>query len=137
MRVQEILQILHVEDHDLDAEAVLRTFRKLGVDIPVARAPDGAEALEMLRGMDSDAIRRTVMLLDLNLPRMSGLELLEQMRGDGELGAMRVFTFTTSESKEDRAAAQSFGIEGYIVKPAISRELPAALTPFRDFLRSA
>lgn len=109
--------ILLVEDDDIDAKIVERAFKKLRIANPVIRAKDGVMALEILR---SSAISRPyIILLDLNMPRMGGLEMLEELRGDKNLTNNVVFVLTTSKDDKDKFAAYSQNIAGYILKESL------------------
>ena len=112
------VSILLVEDDDLDAKAVQRAFRKLRIANNFVRAKDGVEALELLRGEDSEITlgRPNIILLDLNMPRMNGLEFLEEVRRDEELRDQVIFVLTTSKADEDKAAAYKGNVAGYIIK---------------------
>jgi len=109
--------ILLVEDDDIDAKIVERAFKKLRIANPIIRAKDGVMALEILR---STAISRPyIILLDLNMPRMGGLEMLEELRGDKNLTNNVVFVLTTSKDDKDKFAAYSQNIAGYILKESL------------------
>jgi len=109
--------ILLVEDDDIDAKIVERAFKKLRIANPIIRAKDGVMALEVLR---STAISRPyIILLDLNMPRMGGLEMLEELRGDKNLTNNVVFVLTTSKDDKDKFAAYSQNIAGYILKESL------------------
>ena len=110
--------ILLVEDDDGDAKAVRRAFVKAKIANPIERAQDGVEALEMLRGDNGrTAIRSPVLLLvDLNMPRMNGIDLVRTLREDVNLRRTIVFLLTTSKNEEDIAAAYDLNVAGYIVK---------------------
>ena len=96
--------VLLVEDDDVDVMGVERALRKLKILNPIVRAKDGLEALELLR--DPHAVRRPyVILLDINMPRMNGLEMLAELRDDPRLTSAVVFVLTTSKSDEDKVAA--------------------------------
>ncbi len=113
--------LLVVEDDDLDAMAIKRTFKKLKVANNLVRAKDGVDALEYLRGENGkDKIAKPFMvLLDLNMPRMNGIELLEALRMDNELKDSVVFVLTTSATDKDKVAAYDYNVAGYIVKSDI------------------
>lgn len=106
--------ILLVEDDDIDAKIVERAFNKLRIANPIIRATDGVMALELLR--DGTVSRPYIILLDLNMPKMGGLEMLEVLRGDKDLSNSIVFVLTTSKDDEDKIAAYNQNIAGYIVK---------------------
>lgn len=111
------VKILLVEDDDIDAMSVERGFRKLKLANTMYRAKNGLEALSILRAKDEDAIMRPyIILLDLNMPVMGGLEFLKALREDESLRDSVVFVLTTSEADEDRVAAYREHVAGYIVK---------------------
>jgi CheY-like chemotaxis protein len=110
--------VLLVEDNVIEQEAVRRAFRRERIANPVVSAVDGIEALALLRGADgADGLPRPfLVLLDLNMPRMGGLEFLAELRADPELKDSIVFVLTTSRSDEDRVASYNLNVAGYIVK---------------------
>ena len=112
------LTILLVEDDDGDARAVRRAFQKAKIVNPILRALDGIEALDMLKGVNGQPKPHApyVLLVDLNLPRMNGMQLVQAMRQDQELHRCVVFILTTSKSEEDMAAAYQLNVAGYVVK---------------------
>ena len=111
-------RILVVDDDEIDIMAIKRTLRRLDVPNPVSCAHDGIEALELLRGdaADGGLERPYIILLDLNMPRMSGLEFLRELRSDDALRDSVVFVFTTSNAEEDKAAAYALNVAGYMLK---------------------
>jgi len=112
--------ILLVEDDQLDTMNVERELRKLGVRATLHKARNGREALDLLRGAPGRAPLDplpTVVLLDLNMPRMNGVEFLTEIRADQRLRGLNVFVMTTSEEETDREATRRLGVAGYIVKP--------------------
>ncbi|MBK9026776.1 MAG: response regulator [Propionivibrio sp.] len=110
--------ILLVEDDDVDVMGIERALRKLKILNHIVRAKDGLEALELLR--DPHAVRRPyVILLDINMPRMNGLEMLAELRNDPRLTSAVVFVLTTSKSDEDKVAAYKQHVAGYIVKSQV------------------
>jgi CheY-like chemotaxis protein len=111
--------ILLVEDDDIDAMSVERAFKRMQVANSVVRAKDGIEALKILR--DGDMRRPYLVLLDLNMPRMGGLELLEIIRNDAKLSSNVVFVLTTSKDDEDKLAAYEQHVAGYIVKESLDK----------------
>ncbi|MBT9391644.1 response regulator [Hymenobacter sp. NST-14] len=111
--------ILLVEDDQLDIMNVQRELRKNNVTVPLVVARNGREALDMLRGEAGQAkiAHPSVVMLDLNMPRMNGLELLEILRSDPEFVNLNVFITTTSDLETDRLKAQDLAVSGYIIKP--------------------
>jgi len=112
------IRILLVEDDDGDAKAVERTFMKSGLAKSIVRAVDGIEALEILQGTDlRPRLQQPYLLLvDLNLPRMSGLELVAAIREDPQLRDTVIFVLTTSSREQDKNAAYALNVAGYILK---------------------
>jgi CheY-like chemotaxis protein len=110
------VNVLLVDDDDLDVENVRRAFRKASISSPLWVASDGEEALRMLRGAEYPSERR-LLLLDLNLPRISGIELLREIRKDPKLQSLTVVVLTTSNEERDRADAYRLNVAGYLVKP--------------------
>ncbi|MCA9624188.1 MAG: response regulator [Myxococcales bacterium] len=115
---QEVVSVLLVDDDDVDVMAVKRAFRKAKIANPLHVARDGLEGLAMLRGEDGhDTIPRPyIIILDLNMPRMDGLEFLTELRNDPQHHDAVVFVLTTSKADEDRAASYDKNVAGYIVK---------------------
>jgi len=115
LRDYKEVTILLVDDDDVDAMGVNRALKKLKILNPIVRACNGMEGLVLLR--DPDAIRRPyIILLDINMPCMTGLEMLAELRKDANLSSSVVFILTTSKTDEDKCAAYQQHIAGYIVK---------------------
>ena len=114
------VNVLMIEDDDIDATALKRALHKLKLLNPIYRARDGLEAIEILRsgGIPSPYI----ILLDLNMPRMNGLEFLEEIRSDPILTQAIVFVLTTSKSDEDILAAYKEHVAGYLLKQRMDND---------------
>jgi len=110
------LNILLVEDDEVDVMNVRRAFLKGHIAHPLYVAGNGVEALDMLRRNDVPPERRLV-LLDLNMPRMSGIEFLEELRRDPVLHRTPVVVLTTSNDDRDKGEAYGLNVAGYLVKP--------------------
>ncbi len=112
------LTILLVEDDDGDVQAVRRAFQKAKIANEILRAVDGIEALDILNGANgkSKPPPPFVLLVDINMPRMNGIELIRAMRQDKDLRPCTVFILTTSKRDEDVIAAYDLNVAGYIVK---------------------
>lgn len=111
------VKLLLVEDDSLDVQAIRRALRKARVANPLHVARDGVEALEMLRGNGRPAlVRPYIILLDLNMPRMNGIEFLSELRDDESLRDSVVFVLTTSDDDQDIMQAYDNLIAGYMVK---------------------
>ena len=112
------IRILLVEDDDGDAKAVVRTFEKARIANPIVRALDGIEAMAILKGTDNRPKLESpyLLLVDLNMPRMDGILLVTAIREDPELHDTIIFMLTTSNRAEDKQAAYSLNVTGYILK---------------------
>ena len=109
--------VLLVEDNVVDREGVRRAFARHRIANPIRDAGNGIEALEILRGTNTEPLARPyLILLDMNMPRMNGVEFLRHLRADEKLRDSVVFILTTSKSEEDKIAAYDLNVAGYIVK---------------------
>jgi CheY-like chemotaxis protein len=128
---EKVLNILLVEDDQVDVMNVKRAFEKNRITNPLFVAGDGIEALEMLRrGMPRT---RRMILLDLNMPRMNGIEFLREVRKDPELHQIPVVVLTTSNDERDKIEAYNLNVAGYLLKPVTFTnfvELMAALNKY-------
>lgn len=117
---EKTVHILLVEDDEVDVMGIQRAFEKLRIANPITVKYNGLEALEFLR----NGLIRTpyLILLDLNMPRMNGIEFLTELRQDPALHNAIVFVLTTSKDQEDRLAAYNLNVAGYIVKSNIGRD---------------
>ena len=113
---ERLLNILLVEDDQVDVMNVKRAFEKNRIVNPFQVAHDGVEALAMLRDGTVPANRRIV-LLDLNMPRMNGIEFLRELRADPSLRLTPVVVLTTSNDERDRVEAYNLNVAGYLLKP--------------------
>jgi two-component system response regulator len=114
--------ILLVEDNPDDEALTQRALRKNNIANPVVVARDGAEALDYLFARNQYAGREVtdwpaVVLLDLNLPKVGGLEILKKIRTDERTRAIPVVVLTSSKEEEDVAASYGLGVNGFVRKP--------------------
>jgi CheY-like chemotaxis protein len=109
--------ILLVEDNPMDVDLTLRAFQRRRVTNPVLVARDGEEALAWLPRWEAGETWPAVILLDLKLPKVDGLEVLRQLKQHPTLRAIPVVVLTTSEEGADVQAAYLMGVNSYIVKP--------------------
>ena len=115
------LNILLVEDDEVDVMNVKRAFDKKHISNPLFVAGNGLEALEKLRSGAVPQGRRIV-LLDLNMPRMNGIEFLRELRSDPALAPTPVVVLTTSNNDRDKIDAFNLNVAGYLVKPVTFAE---------------
>ncbi len=115
------MNILLVEDDEVDIMNVRRAFKKGGIKSPLFVASNGLEALDMLTGQSGNPPvvppGRRLILLDLNMPKMGGIEFLRVLRANAELKAIPVVVLTTSGEDRDRLQAYDFNVAGYLLKP--------------------
>lgn len=109
---ETLANILLVEDDQVDQETVKRIFKKYHVLNPLHVANDGIEAMELLQ----KAIPH-ILLLDINMPRMDGISLLQKIRSTPPLENINVFILTTSDSRKDVLEALNLDVAAYIIKP--------------------
>jgi CheY-like chemotaxis protein len=107
--------ILLVEDDSVDAMTVKRAMRDLHVTNSVIHSVNGEEALKYLNNPDTD--KPFVILLDLNMPKMSGIEFLKIIKADENLKTIPIIVLTTSKEKRDVLESFELGAAGYMVKP--------------------
>lgn len=128
------MTVLLVEDDDGDAKAVRRAFDRSRIANPVVRVRDGMEALAVLRGEAGDGPREPMFLLvDINMPRMNGLELVRAIRSDPALTHHIIFVLTTSRDPKDIREAYASHVAGYIVKQDAGRDFLALVQTLGDF----
>ena len=129
--------ILVVEDDKVDRMAIRRALRELRIANPVVEAAHGIEALDHLRGENGrEQIHAPcIVLLDLKMPRMGGIEFLEVIRSDPALRRTVVFVMTTSANEEDRMQAFDKNVAGYILKQRVGEEFLEAISMLEHYWR--
>ena len=127
--------ILLVEDDRVDIMTVKRALQKNDVVNPIYVARTGVEALGMLRGDGFPKIEPnpSLILLDLNLPKMGGIAFLKELRADPDLQSLPVIVLTSSNEPRDRAAAFEYDVEDYIVKPHSFDEFTRAMATILNY----
>ena len=127
--------ILLIEDDRVDIMTVQRALKKNKISNPLHIARTGLEALSMLRG--DNGFKKisppALILLDLNLPKMSGIEFLRKLRSDPELKELHIIVLTSSNEPKDRAAAFEYDVDDYIVKPHSFDEFTRAMATILAF----
>ncbi|NJK48878.1 response regulator [Candidatus Gracilibacteria bacterium] len=115
------MNILLVEDDEVDVMNIKRAFKKNNITNPLYIASNGLEALNMLQNEDGKSPvippHRRLILLDLNMPKMGGIEFLKKLRADPKLKSIPVVVLTTSNQDQDRVEAYQLNVAGYLLKP--------------------
>jgi len=132
--------VLLAEDSEHDIAATKRAWKKNGILNPLKIVHDGQECLDYLyqRGDFSDpteAPRPKVLLLDLHMPKVDGMEVLRQIRADEKLRNLPVVILTTSKAEEDRVSGYDLGVNAYIVKPVGFDNFAKAISNIHLFWR--
>ena len=111
--------LLNVEDEDADYVLLTTAVEEVGCEVRLFRVRHGLEALEFLRntGTFTDAPRPDLILLDLNMPKMDGMQLLETLQEDASLAAIPVIVFTSTWSASEKAQCLALGARQFITKP--------------------
>ena len=128
----QFLNILLVEDDEIDVMNVKRAFQKNHITNPLFVAENGLEALEKLRNREVPQGRRIV-LLDLNMPKMNGIEFLRELRNDPVLAATPVIVLTTSNNDRDKIEAYNLNVAGYLVKPVTFGEFSELMVTLNKY----
>jgi len=135
----EKMKVLVVEDTEEDITIIKRAMRKSEVKCELSFARDGEEALDFLhrRGEFEDAPRPDLILLDLNLPKITGLEVLAKVKEDDRLRRIPVIVLTISEREEDMVKAYDSGAASYMTKPVDSKDFERLIQTVQDYWRIA
>ncbi len=120
--MRENIPIMLVEDDDVDAENVIRAFQKNKITNPLYIVNNGEEALALLNNEapyeDLEKHRRPgIILLDINMPLMSGIEFLKVIKADEKFMSIPVIVLTTSKEENDRVESFKLSVAGYVIKP--------------------
>lgn len=132
------LQIVLAEDDDGHATLIQRNLERAGLVNSFIRLRDGQEALDFLRGPDGNA-RPTpgscLLLLDVNMPRIDGIEVLRQLRGDPQLATLPIIMLTTTDDPREVERCYSLGCNVYVTKPVDYQALIEAVRRLGLFLQ--
>ena len=131
------INILLVEDDEVDVMNVKRAFKKNNITNPLYIAGNGLEALSLLRSQNGKPAvvptKRRLILLDLNMPKMNGLEFLHELRADPELKSIPVIVLTTSDEDKDKIEAYQLNVAGYILKPVTFSKFADVITTLNNY----
>ncbi|QSJ18381.1 response regulator [Nostoc sp. UHCC 0702] len=134
---ERVINILLVEDDEVDVMNVKRAFKKANIYNQIYHADNGLEALKILRGNHHQSPNipneRRLVLLDLNMPKMGGIEFLQELRQDPQLKAIPVVVMTTSNQDQDRVEAYNLNVAGYILKPVTFTSFVEIITALNKY----
>lgn len=131
MRETRAVTILLVEDDEVDIKALRRAFDKLKIANPIRIAHDGVEAWEMLAAIP----RPFLVITDINMPRMNGLELVRKIRESDAFHDSIVFVLTTSNEEQDKIDAYNLNVTGYMLKSEMGASFTRAIELVENYWR--
>jgi CheY-like chemotaxis protein len=132
----QMINILLVEDDEVDVMTMRRAFKKGRITNHLYVAGNGIEALAMLRDHEHSAmmpLERRLILLDLNMPKMNGIEFLNELRADPKLKQTPVVVLTTSNADRDRVSAYDLNVAGYLLKPVTFATFVETMTTLNQY----
>lgn len=129
------VQFMIVDDDEISVMAIKRSMKTLNIVNPIVVCKDGIDALDVLRNSidEYNNLPPFIISLDLSMPRMGGLEFLEQIRGDEVFKKLIIFVLTSSDAPDDVASAYEKNIAGYIVKENPTETFRDALAMLKDY----
>ncbi len=127
------IKILLVEDDEVDVMNVKRAFKKNNISNPLVVVGNGIEALDYLRSTENKNELPKIILLDLNMPLMGGIEFLTELRKDDHLHRISVFVMTTSNQDNDKIDAYNLNVAGYILKPLSMERFINAVSTLKSY----
>jgi CheY-like chemotaxis protein len=129
MRSSKVVTILLVEDDEIDVKALRWAFDKLKIANPLLIARDGVEAWEMLQQLP----RPFLIITDINMPRMNGIELLRKIRQSDHCRDSIVFVLTTSNDEQDKIDAYDLNVAGYMLKSDMGTSFTRAISLIENY----
>jgi CheY-like chemotaxis protein len=129
---EKVINILLVDDDEVDVMTVKRAFARANISNPIFVATNGIEALEMLR-KDAMPAKRRLVLLDINMPKMNGIEFLRELRADPNLQHITVVALTTSNADRDRVDAYKLNVAGYLLKPVTFQQFAEVMATINKY----
>ena len=135
MGTEKIINVLLIEDDEVDIMNVQRAFNKNKISNPLYVVRNGVEALEILgeKGEAQITPLPRVILLDVNMPKMGGIEFLQNLRMNEKLKSISVFVLTTSAHDNDKIAAYNLNVAGYILKPLSFESFSSAVAVLNNY----
>jgi CheY-like chemotaxis protein len=136
--VEGMSKILVAEDNPADVYLIRAALQEHGIDLPLQVAADGREVLQIICQLESMAdTQLNLIILDLNLPRHDGIEILQRLRESERLGRVPVVVLTSSDSPRDRILASELGAASYLRKPSSLEQFLGLGAVFKDLLERA
>lgn len=130
---EDLVNILIVEDDDIDIMAIRRSLKNINIINSIYIAKDGIEALEKLRA--GNIPTPYIILMDLNMPRMNGIDCIKEIRADPHLKQTIIFALSTSKDEKDKVQAYNYNVAGYIIKSDVGDEFDMAMQMLEQYLR--
>lgn len=124
-----VVNILLVEDDEIDTKAFLRAFEAMKIANPIQMAKDGVEGWEKLQSLP----RPYLIIMDINMPRMNGIELLRKIRESEEFHDSIVFILTTSTDEQDKFDAYNLNVAGYMLKTDMGASFTRAISMVKNY----
>ncbi|MBC5838267.1 response regulator [Flavobacterium sp. F-392] len=129
--ISKLVNILLVEDDEVDVMNVKRAFSKNKIENPLYVAGNGVEALALLN--DPDVPMPKIIILDINMPKMNGIEFLRLVRQNDKFKNISVFVMTTSNEDSDKINAYDLNVAGYILKPLSFEKFLSSVSTLKDY----
>jgi CheY-like chemotaxis protein len=131
------IQLIVIDDDEVDVESIVRSLNRNGIFGQITVFHDGQTALRALQGPEGVALRTRplLILLDLDLPRLSGIEFLDALRRDPQLQSTIVFVLTLSDRQEDKLAAYERQVAGYLLKANLGDDFSLLPRLLRSYCR--
>ncbi len=129
----ESVSILLVEDNQVDIDLTMMAFSRTNFTRPVQIARDGAETLEIIENWETGAPKPNLILLDINIPKVSGLEVLRVLKSSTKTNHIPVVMLTSSTNDADLRMAYNYGANSYIIKPVDFEEFKELTTILCDY----
>jgi len=129
---ERVINILLIDDDEVDVMTVKRAFARANISNPIFVATNGLEGLEMLR-KEAIPSKRRLVLLDINMPKMNGIEFLRELRADPELQHVTVVALTTSNADRDRLEAYKLNVAGYLLKPVTFQQFAEVMATINKY----